>query len=102
MIDLTVDSSVVRKLAVTLMRGAEGFGFSVSGFNPISVTRVQPGQCQGEAPGGGNRPNQVLLASHQSILLLMVSICLCVYTHICYDGIGCACGCVYHHLILPS
>ena len=83
MIDLTVDSSVVRKLAVTLMRGAEGFGFSGSGFNPISVTRVQPGQCQGEAPGGGNRPKQVLLASHQSILLLMVSICLyvCVSTH---------------------
>lgn len=83
MIDLTVDSSVVRKLAITLMRGTEGFGFSVSGFNPISVTRVQPGQCQGEAPGGGNRPKQVLLASHQSILLLMVSICLyvCVSTH---------------------
>ena len=47
----TVDSSVVKKLAVTLTRGSEGYGFSVSGFNPISITRVQPGQCQGEDPG---------------------------------------------------
>lgn len=55
----TVDSSVVRKLAITLVRGAEGYGFSVSGFNPVSVTKVHPGQCQGEAPGGRNRPKQL-------------------------------------------
>ena len=72
----TVDSSVVRKLAVTLVRGAEGYGFSVSGFNPVSVTKVHPGQCQGEGPGGRNRPKQLhaTRALHHYLLHTCVSI----------------------------
>jgi hypothetical protein len=37
------DILTVKKFAVTLKRGAKGYGFSVNGYNPVYITRVQPG-----------------------------------------------------------
>ena len=40
---LVDESSSVKKMAVTLKRGPKGYGFSVNGFNPVYITRIQPG-----------------------------------------------------------
>jgi hypothetical protein len=52
------DILTVKKFAVTLKRGAKGYGFSVNGYNPVYITRVQPGLPAAES---GLKTNDIII-----------------------------------------